>query len=85
MLPGLETTLLETHLRLLLEKLGVEPDGGAVKGETATAAVGGRGSSEWLATTGRPRPHTFREDELGRKFDRSCCAQAKGRVQLIRR
>lgn len=83
---GLERTLLESHLRLLLGKLGVETRGNSRNGNAATTGArgkggGGCGGAE-LGTAGRPPPHTFRDDELGRSFDRACCASATRRVVL---
>ncbi|CAM9762795.1 unnamed protein product [Ectocarpus fasciculatus] len=83
MAPGLERTLLETHLRLLLGKLGVPSGTQEGKGGLALMSPrsggGGGGSGCGSATAGRPRPHTFREDDLCRRSStRSCCATTNG-------
>ncbi|CAN0154163.1 unnamed protein product [Ectocarpus sp. 12 AP-2014] len=83
MAPGLERTLLEAHLRLLLGKLGVSSGTQGGKGGLASISPSssgdGGGSGCRSATVGRPRPHTFREDDLCRRSStRSCCATTAG-------
>lgn len=76
MAPGLERTLLEAHLRLLLGKLGVTSGAGAGKGGLARPIPGGGG----VSAGERPRPHKFRDDELGKGSTRTCCAPPEGCV-----
>ncbi|CBN79704.1 hypothetical protein Esi_0388_0014 [Ectocarpus siliculosus] len=83
MAPGLERTLLEAHLRLLLGKLGVPSGNQGGKGGLASmspsSSGGGGGSGCGSASVGRPRPHTFREDDLCRRSStRPCCATTAG-------
>lgn len=79
MAPGLERTLLEAHLRLLLGKLGVTSGAGLGKGGLAATAPGSGGVS------GGEQPHTFRDSHLGRGkpgSTRVCCAPAEGCVSF---
>lgn len=77
MAPGLERTLLEAHLRLLLGKLGVTSGAGSGRGVLAAAKSGSGVDSGG----NRPRPHTFREDDLGSGrclgSTKLCCAPAE--------
>eukprot|EP00752_Nemacystus_decipiens_P014554 g12962.t2 len=75
MAPGLERTLLEAHLRLLLGKLGVTNGAEPGKGGLAGVIPGSGG----VSAGERPRPHTFRDDELGKGSIRTCCAPSEGK------